>query len=130
MPALDYVSIIRSVYGDRRAMLAGAFASAFAAGLSAYRVDSQPLYFIALAFVIIGLVRYLNMRAFWQASIDSDDAMAAEMWENRAVAIGCALAMVYGVWCLISMLIVRDPYAELVSASLSIAVKTERGDVP
>ncbi|WP_332689041.1 putative bifunctional diguanylate cyclase/phosphodiesterase [Devosia sp.] len=121
-PALDYVSIIRSVYGDRRAMLAGAFASAFAAGLSAYKAQSAPLYVIAFAFVIIGVVRYLNMRAFWYAAIDSDDAEAAEQWENRAVAIGSGLALVYGMWCLVSMLIVQDPYAELVSASLSIAV--------
>jgi diguanylate cyclase (GGDEF)-like protein len=122
MPALDYVSIIRSVYGDRRAMLAGAFASAFAAGLSAYKAQSGLLYAITLAFVVIGVLRYLNMRAFWRAAIDNDDALAAEQWEHRAVGIGSVLALVYGLWCLISMLVVQDPYAELVSASLSIAV--------
>lgn len=122
MPAIDYVSIIRSVYGDRRAMLAGAFASAFAAGLSAYKAQSWPLYLIAFAFVAIGLVRYLNMRAFSRAAIGNDDALAAEDWENRAVLIGSMLALVYGLWCLVSMLWVQDPYAELVSASLAIAV--------
>nr|MBF0682153.1 EAL domain-containing protein [Pseudomonas sp.] len=122
MPALDYVSIIRSVYGDRRAMLAGAIASAFAAGLSAYKSQSVWLYAIAIAFVLIGLLRYLNMRAFWRAAIDNDDALAAEQWEHRAVGIGSLLALVYGMWCLFSMLVVQDPYAELVSASLSIAV--------
>lgn len=122
MPPVDYVSIIRSVYGDRRAMLAGAFASAFAAGLSAYRADSEPLYLIALAFVVLGLLRYLNMRAFWNAQIDSDDALAAEQWENRAIAIGGALALLYGLWCMVSMLLVQDPHAELVASTLTIAV--------
>ena len=122
MPALDYVSIIRSVYGDRRAMLAGAIASAFAAGISAYRASSEPLYLIAFAFIVIGLVRYLNMRAFWKAAISNDDAVAAERWENRAVTIGCALAAVYGLWCMVSMLLVEDPYAELVASTLTIAV--------
>jgi diguanylate cyclase (GGDEF)-like protein len=122
MPALDYVSIIRSVYGDRRAMLAGAIASAFAAGISAYRASSEPLYLIAFAFIVIGIVRYLNMQAFWKAAISSDDAIAAERWENRAVAIGCALAAVYGLWCMVSMLLVEDPYAELVASTLTIAV--------
>jgi diguanylate cyclase (GGDEF)-like protein len=122
MPALDYVSIIRSVYGDRRAMLAGAFASAFTAGLSGCKAQSIPLLLIALAFVIIGLVRYFNMRAFWQAAIANDDAVAAERWENRAVGIGSALALVYGLWCLFAMLLVDDPFAELASVSLSIAV--------
>ena len=36
MPTLDYVSIIRSVYGDRRAMLAAACGTALTAGLSAF----------------------------------------------------------------------------------------------
>ncbi|MFP9139370.1 putative bifunctional diguanylate cyclase/phosphodiesterase [Devosia sp. XGJD_8] len=121
-PALDYVSIIRSVYGDRRAMLAGAFASAFTAGLSAYKAQSGPLYVIAFAFVVIGLLRYFNMRAFWKAAIDNDDAAAAEQWENRAVASGSALALVYGFWCLFAMVLVNDPFAELASVSLSIAV--------
>ncbi|MDB5615054.1 MAG: hypothetical protein JWQ22_2707 [Devosia sp.] len=122
MPALDYVSIIRSVYADRRAMLAGAIASAFAAGISAYRASSEPLYLIAFAFIVIGIVRYLNMQAFWKAAISNDDAVAAERWENRAVAIGCALAAVYGLWCMVSMLLVEDPYAELVASTLTIAV--------
>ena len=122
MPALDYVSIIRSVYGDRRAMLAGAFASALTAALTAYRSQSIPLYIIAVAFLVIGLMRYLNMRAFWHAAIDSDDAEAAELWENRAVVSGSGLALVYGFWCLFAMLLVNDPFAELASVSLSIAV--------
>lgn len=121
MPAIDYVSIIRSVYGDRRAMLAGAFASAFAAGLSAYRTQSIALYLVALLFVVIGIARYLNMTAFWRAAIDNDDADAAEQWEDRAVWLGSALGAVYGLWCLVAMLVVQDPYAELVSATLTIA---------
>jgi len=122
MPALDYVSIIRSVYGDRRAMLAGSFASALTAALTGYRSQSIPLYLIAVVFVVIGLFRYLNMRAFWRAAIDNDDVEAAELWENRAVVSGSSLALVYGFWCLFAMLLVNDPFAELASVSLSIAV--------
>jgi diguanylate cyclase (GGDEF)-like protein len=122
MPALDYVSIIRSVYGDRRAMLAGTFATAITSALTAHSAKSWALGLVTLAFVVIGLVRYIDMRAFWRAAIDSDDAQAAEHWENRAVISGGLLALVYGVWCFVSMAIVKDPFAELASASLSIAV--------
>ena len=121
MPTLDYVSIVRSVYGDRRALLAGAFASAFAAALSGYKAQSLSLYLVALAFLVVGLIRYLNMRAFWKAAIDSDDADAAEHWEFRAVIGGGLVATVYGVWCLVAMVLVDDPYAELVASTLSIA---------
>lgn len=103
-------------------MLAGVVASALTAALTAYRSQSLPLYGIAAAFIIIGIIRYFNMRAFWRAAIDSDDAYAAEHWENRAVLSGGALALAYGLWSLAAMTLVHDPYAELASVSLSIAV--------
>ncbi|MET3897734.1 diguanylate cyclase (GGDEF)-like protein [Devosia sp. UYZn731] len=122
MPTLDYVSIVRSVYGDRRALLAGAFASASAAGLTAYKAHSIPLALVTCAFLIFGAARYFNMQAFWRANIDSDDADAAERWELRAMIGGSTVALTYGMWCLVTMAWTSDPYAELVSASLSIAV--------
>lgn len=120
MPALDYVSIVRSVYGDRRAMLAGTFATSLTALLTAYKSQSVPLYIITAAFLLIGLLRHLDMQAFWQADVQTDEV--AENWENRAVVTGGLLALAYGCWCLVSMVVVKDPFAELASASLSIAV--------
>jgi len=122
MPALDYVSIVRSVYGDRGAMLAGAFASGLTAALTAWRSQSLPLYAVAIAIVVLGIVRYLNMRAFWRAAIDNDDVMAAQHWEDRATLAGATLALAHGLWCLASLWLVSDPFAELASISLSIAV--------
>jgi diguanylate cyclase (GGDEF)-like protein len=121
MPAIDYVSIIRSVYADRRAMLAAASGTALAAGLSAYKSQSLPLLAIAVAFILIGMLRYADARAFLRAAIDSDDAEAAEHWENRAVVSGAMAGTVYGAWCFISMVIVKDPFAELTSATLTTA---------
>ncbi|MET3927781.1 EAL domain-containing protein [Devosia sp. 2618] len=121
MPAIDYVSIIRSVYSDRRALLAAAFGTAFAAGLSAYKTDSLPLWIIAVAFVLVGLLRYATARAFLRAAIDSDDADAAEHWEHRAVFNGAIAGVVYGAWCFISMVFVRDPFVELTAATLTTA---------
>ncbi len=121
MPALDYVSIIRSVYRDRRAMLAAAWGTALAAALSAYKSQSLPLFAIALAFIIMGVLRYADSRAFQRADIGSDDAEAAEHWENRAVVSGALTGIVYGAWCFISMVVVRDPFAALTSATLTTA---------
>ena len=49
MPALDYVSIIRSVYGDRRAMLLGTFTAALAAALTAHSASSPALALVTLS---------------------------------------------------------------------------------
>jgi diguanylate cyclase (GGDEF)-like protein len=121
MPALDYVSIIRSVYRDRRAMMAAACGTALAAGLSAYKSQSLPLLAIAAAFILVGLLRYADARAFQRAAIEGDDADSAEYWENRAVFSGALAGAVYGAWCFISMVIVKDPFAELTSATLTTA---------
>ncbi|MGB3335982.1 MAG: EAL domain-containing protein [Devosia sp.] len=121
MPALDYVSIIRSVYRDRQAMLAAACGTALAAGLTAYKAQSLALFIIALALLGIGVLRFFDARAFARAAISNDDADAAEYWENRAVVNGALAGIVYGAWCFISMVFVRDPFAELTSATLTTA---------
>jgi diguanylate cyclase (GGDEF)-like protein len=121
MPSIDYVSIIRSVYGDRHSLLAGAFASAFTAASAGWKAESPALYGISVLFVVLGIARFANTEAFWRAGISQDDADAAEHWELRAMIMGGLLAAVYGLWCLVTLVWVHDPYAELVSVSLTIA---------
>ena len=121
MPTIDYVSIIRSVYGDRRAMLAAACGTSLVAGLSAYKSQSLPLLVIAVALLLIGVYRYIDISNFMRAAIDSDDGEIAEHWEHRAVITGAMVAIVYGAWCFISMVVVKDPFAELASATLTTA---------
>ncbi|QQR36662.1 EAL domain-containing protein [Devosia oryziradicis] len=122
MPSHDYASVLRSVYGDPRTSLAGSVASAAAAWLTAYRTGSLALYLVTLAFVVIGLARYANMRAFWRATGQDENAAPAEVWETRALIHGGFLAATYGAWCLISMAVVKDSFAELASVSISIAI--------
>ena len=98
MPAIDYVSIVRSVYGDRRALIFGAVASAITAGLSALTTQSLPLLLVTIAFVLVGCVRYFINEAFWKAGIGNEDTEAAEQWENRALIGGALVATVHGVW--------------------------------
>lgn len=121
MPALDYVSIIRSVYGDRWVMLTGALASASMAIISAIKAQAPILIPVAVALLLVGLIRYANMKAFQAAEIGDDDAGAAEHWENRALLGGAVVAFTHGIWCLVAILVVRDPFAELASCTLTIA---------
>src|SRR5690606_13445628 len=121
MPAVDYVSIIRSVYGDRREMLLGAFASAAIAAISAFKANAPILYIVAAAILLVGVIRLINMRAFWRVGLDNEDVETAEHWENRALVGGGLVAFAHGMWCLVAILIVRDPFAELASCTLTIA---------
>lgn len=63
-------------------MLLGAFASAAVAAISAFKADAPMLWGVAAALLIVGLIRFFNMNAFWRAGIGDDDAEAAEHWKT------------------------------------------------
>nr|WP_248305910.1 EAL domain-containing protein [Devosia sp. MC1541] len=121
MPVMDYVSVLRSVYTDQKATLGGTLASVLMSGIGAYKTSSPALCLVAVAFLVIGIARYFDTRAFWSAQIDGTDPVAAEHWENRAVWLGGSLGLVYGLWCLVSLVFVDDTLAALSSVSISIA---------
>lgn len=121
MPVMDYVSVLRSVYTDQKATLGGSLASVLMSSIGAYSTNSPALWLVAFAFFILGIARYFDTRAFWAAKIDGTDPVAAEHWENRAVWLGGSLGLVYGLWCLVSLVFVDDTLAALSSVSISIA---------
>ncbi|ODT72656.1 MAG: hypothetical protein ABS75_02260 [Pelagibacterium sp. SCN 63-23] len=122
LPPVDYVSMIRSLYADRRSMLLGAFGSALAAAVAALEAKSPILGYIAAAFVLIGILRNLDMRSFDKAILDDEDVETARRWELRATMGAAAIALTYGIWCMISFWIVDDAFAELAAASVSVSV--------
>lgn len=122
LPPLDYVSMIRSLYADRSSMLLGAYGSALAAAVAAFEAQSPALGFIAAMFIVVGALRHLDMKAFDDVMIGDEDVQTALYWEGRATLGAAAIALLYGVWCLISFWVVDDTFAELTAASVSVSV--------
>src|SRR5690606_4847209 len=122
LPPVDYVSMIRSLYADRRSMLLGAFGSALAAAVAALAANSAILGVIAGLFVLNGVMRNVDMRAFDRVELADDDVEEARRWEWRATLGAASIALLYGVWCMISFWIVDDAFAELTAASVSVSV--------
>ena len=121
LPTLDYVSIVASLYKDRRAMLVGMAATILAVMTAAVRTDAAVLYVIALVFAVSTAMRYFNMRAFAEDPPAPNDRAAAQYWERQQMIQGTSSALIYGVWCFASLVLVRDPFAELVSISVTVA---------
>ncbi|MDO8359883.1 MAG: EAL domain-containing protein [Devosia sp.] len=121
MPAIDYVSIVRSVYTDRRAMALGALACSIGAAASAYKTNSLSLYVIAGAFILIGVLRFWDMTRFLKANMGPTDVEAAAHWELRATYFASGFAFIAGAWCLCSFVFVNDSVAELISMATTIA---------
>jgi diguanylate cyclase (GGDEF)-like protein len=122
LPPVDYVSMIRSLYADRMSMLLGAYGSALAASVAALEAQSPELGLIAVMFIVVGVLRHLDMKAFDDAVLGDEDVEAALYWEGRATLGAAAIALLYGVWCLISFWVVDDAFAELTAASVSVSV--------
>lgn len=115
MPAIDYVSIIKSVYKDRRAMLLGALCCILGVSTGAYKTNSLVLWAIAIAFCLVTIYRFVDMTLFARAKIGPLDVDAASRWEVRATYGATMFAFLCGAWCFSSFVFVRDPTAEILA---------------
>ena len=121
LPAVDYVSIVRSLYADPRSMAYGMICSAIAAGVSAYGASSPLLYAIAAAFFVVCIARVLDMQAFARTSLASDDASAAAVWEWRMTAGAVVTAALHGFWCFVSLWVDDGGFAAFAAAVVTMA---------
>ncbi|MEO8758068.1 MAG: EAL domain-containing protein [Devosia sp.] len=121
MPAIDYVSAVRAVYGDRRAMVMAVLGCAVGSGAAAYKTDSWALWAITAAFAVIVVGRFISITQFLAAKVGPTDVSAAEKWEVRATYWATTMAFICGLWCVISFLMVGDAFAELISMTTTVA---------
>ncbi|GGA37105.1 putative bifunctional diguanylate cyclase/phosphodiesterase [Pelagibacterium lentulum] len=121
LPTLDYVSIVASLYKDRRAMLVGMFATIFGVLTAGFKTGAVVLFLHAGLFALVTVLRYINMRRFERERPAPDDRDAAKVWERRAMVLGFFSAFFYGTWCFSTLVMVRDPFAELMAISVTIA---------
>ena len=122
LPALDYVSMIRSLYADPHVMMLGALSSALAAAAAGLEAQNAPMLVIAGAFVLLGMIRAIDMRAFATAGLAENDVEAARRWEIRATVGAASIAALYGIWSSYSFLVVSTPFAEMSSLAVSVSV--------
>jgi diguanylate cyclase (GGDEF)-like protein len=122
LPPIDYVSMIRSLYADRRVMMLGALSSALVAAVAGFESKSTVLIAIAIGFAVVGLARNFDMQAFERVALRDDDVATAMRWELRATVGAMVIAALYGIWMAYSFLVVNTPFAEMSSLSVSVAV--------
>jgi len=122
LPPIDYVSLIRSLYADRRSQLLGAFGSAAAVLLTWLESGDIVLFWMALGFVLVGVSRHLDMLAFARSPLGEADVWQAQRWELRATLGAGAIALLYGSWTCYSFLVVNTPFAEMASLGVSMAI--------
>ena len=121
MPAIDYVSIVKSVYTDRRAMVMGALACIVGAAVTANKTGSIALWAVVAGFVFVTIYRFVDMTMFARERIGATDVEAAAKWEVRATYGATMFAFVCGAWCFATLVFASDPDSELISLVVVVA---------
>ena len=122
LPPVDYVSMIRSLYADRRVMILGALSSALVAVVAGLESGSWVLIGVAVAFTLVGIVRDFDMRAFERSEISDEDVTTASHWELRSTIGAAVIAALYAFWMAYSFLVVNTAFAEMSSLSVTVSV--------
>lgn len=121
LPTIDYVSIVTSLYKDRRALIWGTVSGLCGMIATVIKTGSMLLVAHAVVFAVIAMWRYKVVSDFARNPVKPDDRQGAEYWERRATVLGTLVAFTYGAWCFIALVFVRDPFAELMSISVTVA---------
>lgn len=121
VPTEIYIPLVDSLYKEGRTLFSG---SIFVVGsiLVTYLKTGEPLLLIcAFVFVLVACARGLSMRAYAgvRATIKTDED--ARRWEYRYVLGAAASVLLLGIWCYITVALTNDPFAHLVSFSMTIA---------
>ncbi len=121
LPAIDYVSIVRSLYQDKRSMVQGAAATIVASAACAVKTGSPWMVFFTLAFLAVTVGRWVDMTQYQNSDLEPDDVSAASVWELRYTIGASVTAALLGLWCLVTFTLVDDRIAELMVMSVTVA---------
>ncbi|MEA2872979.1 MAG: hypothetical protein QOH67_2955 [Hyphomicrobiales bacterium] len=121
VPPDIYIPLVDSLYKDGRTLLTGTI---FVVGsiLTTFWKTGEPLFLVcALAVVAVACVRGLVMRAYARIRTTVKSNAIARRWEKRYVAGAASSVGLLGIWCYIAFSRTSDPFAHLISFSMTIA---------
>jgi len=121
VPSDIYIPLVDSLYKDGRTLLTGTI---FVVGsiLTTFWKTGEPLFLVcALAVVAVACTRGLVMRAYARIRTTVNSNAIARRWEKRYVAGAASSVGLLGIWCYIAFSRTSDPFAHLISFSMTIA---------
>ena len=118
LPPEIYLPLVDSLYRDGRTLFAGTIFGAGSIFITYWKTGDVLLLYCTLAFILVACARGLLMQAYFRVTVTTNEA--GRGWEHRYVA-GAALSMtVLGTWCYIAFTQTYDPFANLVSFSMTL----------
>jgi diguanylate cyclase (GGDEF)-like protein len=124
LPADIYLPLVDSLYKDGRTLLAGTIFVTGSVFITYWKTGEILLLYCALAIVLVACARGMMMRAYVRARSTVTTAEVARQWEHCYVAGAAASIALLGLWCYVAFSRTADPFADLVSFSMTIAYAT------
>ena len=124
LPPEIYIPLVDSLFKDGRTLLAGTFFVTGSIFVTYWKTGEPLLLGCALAILLVAGARGLLVRAYGRVRSKVMSAKAARRWEYRYVAGAAASLALLGMWCFLTLALTSDPFAVLVSFSMTIAYAT------
>ena len=102
-------------------MVIGALGCMLCTLVTGYVTGSLVFVVITAGFAVSAIFRFVDMTRFKSAHIGATDVEDAARWEVRATYHGAIFALLCGAWCFASLVLVDNPFAELLSLVSTIA---------
>lgn len=121
VPLDIYLSLVDSLFAERRTLFIGSLAASAAVLLTAWKTGLWALYACAAAVALVGVARNWDMRRYARLHADISTLEDARHWERRYVLGASIFVALLGIWCLIVFESTDDAFVQLLSVSMVIA---------
>jgi diguanylate cyclase (GGDEF)-like protein len=119
LPTEIYLPLVDSLYQDGRTLLLGTIFVTASVFITYWKTGEVLLFYCAVAIVLVACGRGILMHAYFRARATVITTEDGRRWERRYVAGAAALFALLGLWCYIAFARTDDPYADLVSFSMT-----------
>jgi len=124
LPLEIYLPLVSSLYKDGITLLVGTFIVTGSIFVTYWKTGDRFLLYCAMAFIFVACARGLSIRTYNRLWTTIKTPEAAQQWELRYVAGASASVGLLGIWCYVAFSRRSDPFAEVVSFSMTIAYLT------
>jgi diguanylate cyclase (GGDEF)-like protein len=121
LPPEIYLPLVDSLFKEGRTLLVGTIFIIGSVFLTYWTTGEILILYCALAIFAVAIARGMMMRAYMRARESVTTAQAGKRWEYRYGAGASAILALLSIWCFVAFSRTSDPFATLVSFSMTIA---------
>jgi diguanylate cyclase (GGDEF)-like protein len=121
LPPEIYIPLVDSLYKEGRTLLVGSIMAVGAVLTTYWKTGEVWLLACTIAIGLVAAARGWDMRAYARSSRAVRTTDDARHWERRYAAGAAASVALLGIWCFACFAATADPFARLVSFSMTIA---------